>query len=86
VLLEQQTQFQDGYTCEDLIRSAYSEFAEQAEIIAQQRGNNHAKAAGDWAVQGLPVDYVQWLYIHSGHQEVLACMLAKSKLAVAKTV
>lgn len=80
VLLEQQVQFQGGYTREDLIRSAYLEFSERAESIAQQRGRNHTKAAGEWMVQGLPAEYVQWLYTHLGHQQPLAFMVADSKV------
>jgi hypothetical protein len=69
VLLEQQVQCQDGYWCDDLIRSAYQEFSEPAQSIAFSRGQNHAKAAGHWVVQDLPVNYVQWLYTHLGHPE-----------------
>ncbi|KAG7363633.1 hypothetical protein IV203_026994 [Nitzschia inconspicua] len=79
VLLEQQKQVQDGYTCDDLIRSAYEEFAEHAEVVAQRRGLNHAEAAGDWVVQGLPVEYVEWLCTHLGHQKALNSFVSNSK-------
>ncbi|KAG7342454.1 hypothetical protein IV203_007547 [Nitzschia inconspicua] len=77
VLLEQQKQVQD--TCDDLIRSAYEEFAKHAEVVAQRRGLNHAEAAGDWAVQGLPVEYVEWLCTHLGHQQALNSLAPNRK-------
>ena len=81
MLLEQQVQLEHGYWCQDLIRSAYQEFSERAESLALDRAQNHAKAAGDWVLQGLPVEYVQWLYTYLGHQQPLASLVAKSKVS-----
>lgn len=79
VLLEQQVQHHNRYSCEDLIHAAYTEFAEHAAVIAHHRGQNHAKAAGDWVSQELPVEYVQWLFTNLGHQKALDSMVAESK-------
>jgi hypothetical protein len=62
VFLEQETQFRDGYCCEELIRSVYLEFSDRAEGIARQRGINMAKAAGDWVYQDLTREMIQWMY------------------------
>jgi hypothetical protein len=61
-----------------MIRLAYQEFTELAELLAWQRGQHLATMAGHWVVQDLPVEYVQYLYTQLGHQQPLASLVAQA--------